>query len=143
MKPRDCIWWAVWGVSITLMMLSACQAACGDGKVPWKGYCWPPYAPVLPTPPEYDKPYTGRVVINIARDMDEMAELCSPNPLASVALGCAFRYSDANTGLPRVCYIYIAPDSYIRTQYGGRATREDVIRHEMAHCNGWPGTHPR
>jgi hypothetical protein len=33
-------------------------------------------------PPQYDKPYPGRVVENRAKDMEDMAALCAPHPQA-------------------------------------------------------------
>jgi hypothetical protein len=45
--------------------------------------------PLLPAP-EYDRPFDGTVVENIATNMDEMADLCSPHPDVQRATTCAF-----------------------------------------------------
>jgi hypothetical protein len=35
------------------------------------------------------------------------------------------------------CYIVLPPEDW-----GDHQDREDVLRHEIGHCNGWPGHHP-
>jgi hypothetical protein len=94
---------------------------------------------ILP-PAVYDKPFPGRVIENTAVDMDDMAGLCSPNPKAGIAMGCSIHFDDSLTGKPRACYVYFAPDWYLQRF---SVTREAVRRHEIAHCNGWPQSHPR
>jgi len=71
--------------------------------------------------------------------MDEMADVCAPNPKAHIAMGCAIHFVHSVTGKPTRCYIYIAPDYYLKRW---NITTEAVRRHEIAHCNGWPGYHP-
>ena len=90
-------------------------------------------------PIEYDKPFVGTVIENAAKDMDDMANLCGVDPEAGgKLLGCARKFTHP-TG-ERRCYIYIMPDSYLK-QFA--VTYDAVRRHEIAHCNGWPGSHPR
>jgi hypothetical protein len=47
------------------------------------------------------------------------------------ALGCFIRHVAS-------CFIILAPDADIVA--AGFAT-EDIKRHEIAHCNGWPSDH--
>jgi hypothetical protein len=51
-----------------------------------------------------------------------------------VALGCSVRYPN-----PDRCYITIATDDIIRKTL---LNYEIILRHEVAHCNGWPQNHP-
>jgi hypothetical protein len=119
-------------------------ARCDPPFVWYQGECHPAASPFVPPPAIYDGKYVGRKTINVAKDMKEMADFCYPADQADRVLGCAFRFVDRVTGDARDtrCYIYLAPESYIRTQYRGLATPENVLRHELAHCNGWPGDHP-
>jgi hypothetical protein len=86
----------------------------------------------LTPPPEY-RAFTGRVIENRARDMQDMADLCYPNPDGPRALGCAIRFHHPVTGEWK-CYIYIAPDSELRKWY---VTADQIRQHELGHCAGW------
>jgi hypothetical protein len=79
------------------------------------------------------------LVVIVAQSLDEMAELCYPHPRAGKLLGCSFHFFHSVTSKPR-CYVYIAPEFWLA--HNG-VTVEQVRRHELAHCNGWPGDHPR
>jgi hypothetical protein len=78
-------------------------------------------------PPEYDKPYTGKLTKRFA-PLADIPKLCGgPGKFACARVG-----SDA-------CDIVIA-------ELGGTITlalQNVLIRHELGHCNGWPGDHPR
>ena len=92
---------------------------------------------ILP-PVEYDKPFAGTLIENTARTMQDMADWCALHPPREV-LGCAFRFQNSKDEEPR-CRIFIAPASELK-QRG--LTVDAVRRHEIGHCNGWPGSHPR
>jgi hypothetical protein len=132
-------------IAAALLVLAAAEAnaICPGDRVLYLNLCWNKNSAGLPPPAAYDKPFPGAVTINTAKDMDEMASWCSPHPLAGQVLGCSFHYVHSLTPDLRYarCYIYIAPESYIRKFYG--ATPETVLRHEIGHCNGWPGDHQR
>jgi hypothetical protein len=85
-------------------------------------------------PAQYDHPFAGKVFEITANTMAEMAVLCAPHPRAGRLFGCGPH------GSPEECHIIIAPVDYLNI-YG--VTAEQVRRHEMAHCNGWPAHHPR
>ena len=94
----------------------------------------PDLAPVRPgliwvfrPPPEYDKPFDGLVVIQEFRG-EEMKGACFRRGFA-----CA----EFVTGNPAVCTIKLLVD-FIKPPLN----REETIRHEIGHCNGWPATHP-
>jgi hypothetical protein len=83
---------------------------------------------VLP-PKEYDKPYTGALIVVYARDQDHVRELCPDVKFVGAAIACAIRWEGS-------CFVAIAPDADI---IAAGATHWLVMRHEMGHCNGWRG----
>jgi hypothetical protein len=84
---------------------------------------------VLP-PPEYDRPYDGRVVIIRAKSAEELRQRCGT--LSYVA--CA-RWT-LRPDVPKTCIIVLAANAE------ATAPLEIITRHERAHCNGWPALHP-
>jgi hypothetical protein len=85
--------------------------------------------PILP-PVEYDRPYDGELILNRLDTEQDVADFCK---LKGPRLGCAYRI-----GYTR-CVVTIASDASIRAR---GFTRDVVMRHELAHCLGWPGDHP-
>jgi hypothetical protein len=87
--------------------------------------------PILP-PEEFDRPYGGELVIVRVDSPDLLIPYCR-NPSGKV-LGCAeYKHLD------KKCIIYLIPDGFY-TSVG--YDPNDVFRHEVAHCNGWPSNHP-
>jgi len=84
---------------------------------------------VLP-PPEYDKPFAGKLEEFIAKDQEELTSFC--RGLSASVVGCARHWPASESG-PPLCDIYLAPDELIRRR---GLTTEIVRRHEIAHCNG-------
>ena len=80
-------------------------------------------------PIEYDRPYTGKLTVEVVTRAQLLAT-CS-SALAS-SLGCAFPSKDR-------CHIKLLDEESIRAVGW---TVELMLRHERAHCNGWPGDHP-
>ena len=100
----------------------------------WK-WNWPP-------PAEYDKPYEGILMFQ-RLPLEQIQKICAPGQI-----GCAMPISTFNGGKQwqiningnRVaCVIFLVPDSYLKEHH---QDPKDAIRHETAHCNGWPGDHP-
>ena len=79
-------------------------------------------------PKEFDHPYAGTLIITPAVNIEEVHRYCLPTP---AALGCARIGRDT-------CEVIVAPEIQLKA-FGW--TTADVIRHETAHCNGWPGDH--
>jgi len=103
-----------------------------------------PVSPLVP-PARYDHPYTGLLLEKIAEDPIDLAHRCWPQTGKNIS-GSAFVSGNSTTGengsgfdSTRYCRIIIAPD-YVLAQR--QLTREQVRRHEIAHCNGWAGDHP-
>lgn len=84
-------------------------------------YAIPALASAPPT--RFDHP--PKIPVKIVR-AEHIPKICR-NPAQKI--GCSF------AGGPR-CVIYIAR-KLPKDWYSG------VLRHEKAHCNGWPGHHPR
>jgi hypothetical protein len=80
-------------------------------------------------PPEYDKPFVGKLTEFIAKDEEEFESFCR----GVSRFGCARHWPASESG-PALCDIYLAPDELIRRHW---LTTEIVRRHEIAHCNGW------
>jgi hypothetical protein len=87
--------------------------------------------PALAIPPdEYDHPYKGKVTVQVFSDQKLLRAQCPPSPFA-YPLGCARAAMD-------VCYIALADVELLEKL---KFPAEIVIRHERAHCNGWPPDH--
>ena len=94
----------------------------------------PAMMPILPRvalpPVEYDHEYTGKLTVLKEPTYVFIRHVCAdtPNPIA-----CSFRTYDSASGETISCLIMLGPDTW---------SDERAMRHEMAHCNGWPGDHP-
>jgi hypothetical protein len=84
-------------------------------------------------PVEYDRFYDGvELIIKVVSELEEMPRLCPGLPAYNL-MGCA------HAGGFNKCTIILRDDAYIRSLGWTTAL---VLRHELAHCNGWPKTHP-
>ena len=89
--------------------------------------------PKLLPPEEYDHPYAGKlktIVVNSQADVRRMCPGIGFN--LGTALACTTRHMDER------CTIVVVPDAEIRKAGYDPAF---VMRHEIAHCNGWPPDH--
>lgn len=86
---------------------------------------------VLP-PPEYDKPYTGTLVIVEFDSQDKIRRACPNTKFPEYALGCTIKYPDR-------CVVFIVNEEEMAKT---RFTTKVVLRHERGHCEGWPKDHP-
>jgi hypothetical protein len=86
-------------------------------------------------PVKYDKPYTGELIIGRVATQQEIRALCPEyNKLKTPATACTKTpHNDATR-----CYIFIVSDQVLKTIGSNYAL---VLRHELAHCNGWPADH--
>jgi len=84
-------------------------------------------------PLQYDKPYTGgMLVIRVGHTEEEMKILCPMEfKFGYPRLACSFHR-------PGVCVIIVASDEMIR-KYG--LDPDVALRHEHGHCNGWGNDH--
>ncbi len=72
-------------------------------------------------PARYDHPYTGRLEVrHVPRQVAE--DIC-PFSRGATGWGCAFLRTSS-------CLIILV-----------EGASPEVLQHEIAHCNGWPGDH--
>src|SRR5262249_55711364 len=83
-------------------------------------------------PPEFDHPYAGELQI-IYPTTEEMKKLCPANEFGQ-RLGCARHPSQGH------CLVVVGPEDELAAIGYSDVI---VVRHEIAHCNGWRGNHPR
>ncbi len=79
----------------------------------------------------FDHPYSGKLIVHRlpqARIVDVCTKLTGERSLARH--GCSTFPKDSR------CEIWIIDKAYMG------ATPKAVLRHEVGHCNGWPGDHP-
>jgi len=95
-------------------------------------------------PPEFDKPYKG--ILAIFRlpfaDVEKFcAGLTKQHACSFIKQSVPFQ----KVGDRTVCYIIMPTDDDVaqyRGYLGYHETPNDIIRHEIGHCNGWPADHP-
>jgi hypothetical protein len=80
----------------------------------------------LEPPGQYNHPYAGRVVERVM-PVAEVRALCTSVGASGRFVACAW----VNDG---VCHIVLPNDE--------PAPVSTYRRHEIAHCNGWPASHP-
>ena len=114
---------AMWFAAALVLAISATTSA----KAAEQRY--QPNEVIIFPPPEFDRPFDGRLEEFIVKDHEELANFCGQQ----LAFGCAFPAFDR-----RSCLIYLLPDDFQR-RYG--ITIEIARRHEIAHCNGWHHPH--
>jgi len=85
--------------------------------------------PILP-PPEYDRPYNGDLTIRIVPTFEALRAAC--NVYNPKMLACARHNAKS-------CIIYLVEDEVMRERGWNTGL---LLRHEIGHCNGWPGDHP-
>ena len=86
--------------------------------------------PVALPPLEYDHQYTGKLTVLKQDDYLLIRELCRDVP---TAIACSYRVYDIASGTTISCLIMLGPVAH---------DDPNALRHEIGHCNGWPGDHP-
>ena len=83
----------------------------------------------LPMPPAriFDRPYTGKLTV-FKLEESNLTRICSALVDKAEPFGCSIPG-------PTTCTIYVSADL-------PKKFRKAVERHELAHCHGWPETHP-
>jgi hypothetical protein len=91
---------------------------------------------VLP-PTQYDRLFQGTVTVQ--RGDQAFMEMYCPKSTLPLTLGCARRGLNADGTYSNLsCRIIIADDDPLEAAGHDWLT---VLRHEIGHCNGWPGDH--
>jgi len=95
---------------------------------------WPP-------PAEFDKPYEGVLAFH-RMPVADIQKICAHRFACAMVIST---YNDGKlwalsvTGNRVACIILLPPDNVIKEHH---QEPKDIIRHETAHCNGWPSDHP-
>jgi hypothetical protein len=102
---------------------------------------------MLAPPPQYDVPYKGALSIWVSSQatIDTMCKTRDGKYTSHTA--CAIHYND------NWCGVWILKDIVEGKRFDTIDVNGDVahgvkgnlaltLRHELAHCNGWPGDHP-
>ena len=108
-------------LSFLLAAFVVCSAA--RAEAPKKYYIEPPA--------EYDHPYKGELFEWTVKDQAELRAMC---PNTKFNLGFALACTMPQGGR---CWMFLVPDDEIKKFF----PLDLVKRHEIAHCNGWPGDH--
>ncbi len=85
---------------------------------------------VMVPPPMYDHSYEGKQLTLHNIRLSELQTVCASVIYKGRLDACSFWNADRSE-----CTIYIRNDSIIEE------ARAMLWRHEVAHCNGWPGGH--
>ena len=80
-------------------------------------------------PVEYDKPYPGKIAVETVTTTQLLTQCANAT---QSSLGCAFPGADR-------CRNILVDEASMRAVGW---TLEAMLRHERAHCNGWPQSHP-
>ena len=128
---RNALHWAslLAAVTVVVAILLFPSLAQNVTTVPVK----PNFQPVKPDqymilpPVEYDHFYEGDLTIKMVSTIEELHALCKIDG----ALACAFRNEKS-------CVIVMVHDEVMRRR---NWTTGLLLRHEIGHCNGWPGDH--
>ena len=109
------------------LLLATGTAHAGERLIPGM---WMP-------PAEFDKPYTGELTILRMATEQDIRDAC-PDPDWEKS------FQGRSTACTRVappreqCWILIVSDQALKARHQNYAA---VLRHELAHCNGWPVDH--
>jgi hypothetical protein len=135
------------GLLAVLPLSAGAEVTClkADGKAPEPCESRQPYGRIPPAappkqntpgwailpPPEYDKPFTGKLT-EIRVPPETMRAIC-PKTIFPLTLACAYPTRDQSE-----CLIIMLSDELIKA---AGWTPEIVRRHEVGHCNGFPADH--
>jgi hypothetical protein len=114
-------------VLVVASTLAIMNNACKSGR---HGWCAPRSALrqdiKLEPPAQYNHPYAGPVVERVM-PLAEVRALCTSQGASPRSVACSW----VNDG---TCYMVLPSDE--------QAPVSTYRRHETAHCNGWPASHP-
>jgi hypothetical protein len=96
------------------------------------------YKPSLP-PAEFDKPYEGKLRIWRVNSEQAIRDVCPTLDWSKSAATIACAIGPKNNPKP-FCEVYIVNDQILK-RYQTNVWLS--LKHELGHCNGWPGDHPK
>ena len=80
-------------------------------------------------PVEFDHEYKGKLSVLKEENYAFIRHVCRDNPSA---IACSYRTFDSATGVTISCLIMLGPMAHNDAR---------VMKHEIAHCNGWSNSH--
>jgi len=128
--PRIAPWVLMAGLAVLAVNHSTSPAQPLPPSPPKTKVVVPGYNPLILPPVEYDHDYSGNLIVQEVPTIEELLETCKLT--VRWALGCT-------TLTDWGCHVYLVPESVMK-KYGW--WKEAMMRHELGHCNGWPGDHP-
>jgi len=81
-------------------------------------------------PTEFDRPYTGELEIVRVPNLREVEAICRKTGIYA----CSGLLANGAR-----CIVFILPDKQLKAS--GKNAIAFMSRHELGHCNGWPGNH--
>lgn len=122
-----------WFATLVLANISVAAIAQQTAPVPIKTVPVRPAAKMILPPEQYDHFYDGDLTIKIVPDLVSLNAACSIDPDKQPnVLACAWHNAKS-------CVIYMVDDRVMREKGWNTGI---LLRHEIGHCNGWPGDHP-
>lgn len=111
-------------LAAALILLATATTASGDSFRDKDGSYWTGFD----IPARYlDAPYTGELRMHVL-PRKEIHEVCERLTGKAAQFGCADVW-------PIACDVYVANDMPGKLH-------DHVVKHELAHCRGWPADHP-
>src|SRR5262249_17219120 len=96
-------------------------------------------ASVQPPPPIYDHPFEGEIIIVGIPTRERMLQLWEAfGGQANGQGGITFSFTRYRNN-KSYCLIFTLYEKDLRLK---GYSPEEILRHERAHCNGWPSDHP-
>jgi hypothetical protein len=91
-------------------------------------------------PPEYDVPYIGELTIWVASSQEAMRQHCTGTYFGPLGIATACAGPTKNR---QRCSIWLHKSIVDgKSVTGMKLSLANALRHELAHCNGWPKDHP-
>jgi hypothetical protein len=119
-----------WFAALVLANISAAAIAQKVDFAPIKPVPVQPAAKMVLPPEQYDRFYDGDLTIRIVPDLISLYAACGMEKPGMLA--CAWHNAKS-------CVIYMVEDRVMREKGYNTGI---LLRHEIGHCNGWPGDHP-
>src|SRR5262245_22195841 len=115
-----------WMILITALLFVSCETPLRSAHAEW--------TTTMP-PAEYDVPYTGELTIWRVQSQQGIRQHCWRATFTEHAIACTVHSRPYPSAW---CDVYVLEDAILK-KVG--LTLAAVLRHELAHCNGWPGDH--
>jgi len=123
---------------VTLLLPAMAEERRWTGTWPAPGEHGRPVEDIysLLPPPEYDRPFKGKLYVTEGFDLAELRKLCDPSGSLSGEAISACTHLPGTHGLgPDECHIFMPDKKEIEERFPN--FYGFLRRHEEGHCNGW------